>query len=330
MCLIKLFARERGLEVVGAQIKGCLVLGTQGGIWVVLGKLSRKSDVNKFEKLFAWCLVLLTHVDIFGMICVVSGKLSRKSDGNKFEYFFCLITHDSNKMEDSLPLKLALSGLKYPTDATKSLTLIISPNNKKMGTDATNETPASPIAQPSTETLVFIPNQTHQSHHMKRHPSRIKQKKILMMRKKHKLWITLAPTMSTPILDKNQNADAQTQTRTQVLPPNVTQEDDNQGVYNTHSPPISSLISLILDENQNSLREPSDETPSQPNQAEENLNDEDATEPLIVIISPNNKKATNETHASPIAQPSTETPVLLQIRRNRWKQRQRMRHLPLQ
>ncbi|KAF3512455.1 hypothetical protein F2Q69_00004282 [Brassica cretica] len=36
---------------------------------------------------------------------------------------------------------------------------------------------------------------------------------------------------------------------------------------------------------------------------------EDATEPLTVIISPNNKKATNETHASPIAQLSTETPV---------------------
>ncbi|CAN6857464.1 unnamed protein product [Brassica oleracea] len=81
LCCVCCPARERGLEVVGAQIKGCLVLGTQGRIWVVSGKLSRKSDVNKFEKLFAWYLVLLTHVDIFGMICVVSGKLSRKSDG---------------------------------------------------------------------------------------------------------------------------------------------------------------------------------------------------------------------------------------------------------
>nr|VDC94359.1 unnamed protein product [Brassica oleracea] len=86
LCCVCCPTRERGLEVVGAQIKGCLVLGTQGRIWVVSGKFSRKSDVNKFEKLFAWCLLLLTHVDIFVFlkfrtICVVSGKLSRKSDG---------------------------------------------------------------------------------------------------------------------------------------------------------------------------------------------------------------------------------------------------------
>ncbi|CAN6917919.1 unnamed protein product [Brassica oleracea] len=49
-------------------------------------------------------------------------------------------------------------------DATESLTVIISPNNKKMGTKATNETPASPIAQPSTEAPVFTPNQTQQVH----------------------------------------------------------------------------------------------------------------------------------------------------------------------
>ena len=33
-----------------------------------------------------------------------------------------------------------------------------------MGTKATNETPASPIAQPSTEAPVFTPNQTQQVH----------------------------------------------------------------------------------------------------------------------------------------------------------------------
>ncbi|KAH0863333.1 hypothetical protein HID58_080554, partial [Brassica napus] len=31
------------------------------------GKLSRKSDINEFEKLFAWLLVWLTHINIFGM-----------------------------------------------------------------------------------------------------------------------------------------------------------------------------------------------------------------------------------------------------------------------
>ncbi|CAN6997604.1 unnamed protein product [Brassica rapa subsp. trilocularis] len=49
-------------------------------------------------------------------------------------------------------------------DATEPLTVIISPNNKKMGTEATNETHASPIAQPSNETLVFTPNQTQWVH----------------------------------------------------------------------------------------------------------------------------------------------------------------------
>ncbi|KAH0863336.1 hypothetical protein HID58_080547, partial [Brassica napus] len=32
------------------------------------GKLSRKSDINEFEKLFAWLLVWLTHINIFGML----------------------------------------------------------------------------------------------------------------------------------------------------------------------------------------------------------------------------------------------------------------------
>ncbi|CAN6982542.1 unnamed protein product, partial [Brassica oleracea var. botrytis] len=49
-------------------------------------------------------------------------------------------------------------------DATKPLTVIISPNNKKMETEETSETHASPIAQPSTKTPVFTPNQTQQVH----------------------------------------------------------------------------------------------------------------------------------------------------------------------
>ncbi|KAF3492591.1 hypothetical protein DY000_02055608 [Brassica cretica] len=152
-------ARERGLEVLGAQIKGCLVLGTQG-----------------FEVM------------------------------------------DSNKMRDSLPLKLALPGLKYPigSEPKERLSINQHSNNKNK---------------------ILENTQALDNPH--------------------------APTMSTPILDQNQNADAETQTGSQVLPPKVTQQDD--------------------------------------------------TEPLIVIISPNNKKmgteATNKTSASPIAQPSTETPV---------------------
>ena len=90
---------------------------------VVSGKPSKKSDGNKFEKLFAWWLVLLTHVDIAdifgrlvnllmkllvscclflwncvvflkfsGRICLVSGKPSKKSDVKKFWNFFCLVS----------------------------------------------------------------------------------------------------------------------------------------------------------------------------------------------------------------------------------------------
>ena len=45
---------------------------------VVSGKPSKKSDGNKFEKLFAWWLVLLTHVDvadIFGRLVNLLMKL---------------------------------------------------------------------------------------------------------------------------------------------------------------------------------------------------------------------------------------------------------------
>ncbi|KAG5397069.1 hypothetical protein IGI04_018883 [Brassica rapa subsp. trilocularis] len=175
-------------------------------------------------------------------------------------------------------------------DATEPLTVIISPNNKKMGTEATNETHASPIAQPSNETLVFTPNQTqwNEAEPSYETPSKPNQAEENLDDEENTQALdnTPAPTMSTPILDQNQNADAEIQTETQILPPNVTQQRE---------------------------REPSDEMPFQPNQAEENLDDEDATKPLTVIISPNNKKmeteATNETPASPIAQPSTKTPV---------------------
>ncbi|KAG5399920.1 hypothetical protein IGI04_014527 [Brassica rapa subsp. trilocularis] len=56
-------AKERALEVVGAQIKGCLILGTQGFEDI----FPKKSDINKFEK-NAWLVVWLTHIDIFGRL----------------------------------------------------------------------------------------------------------------------------------------------------------------------------------------------------------------------------------------------------------------------
>ena len=41
--------------------KICIV---SGKICIVSGNISRKSDVNKFEKRFVWLLVWLTHIDI--------------------------------------------------------------------------------------------------------------------------------------------------------------------------------------------------------------------------------------------------------------------------
>ncbi|KAF2580864.1 hypothetical protein F2Q68_00003514 [Brassica cretica] len=207
-------------------------------------------------------------------------------------------------MGDSVPLKLEL-------DATEPLTVIILPNNKKIETEATYETPAFSIAQPSTEIPVFTPNQTQQmgihatnetptspiaqpstdssfysksdaaskpSYVMPSKPNQAEENlddeditepltEIISENNENEntqaLDNTPAPTMSTPILDQNQNADAEIQTETQILPPNVTQQD--------------------------------------------------AKESLTVIISPNNEKMgteeTNETDTSPIAQPSTKTPV---------------------
>ncbi|WZZ65499.1 hypothetical protein YC2023_076869 [Brassica napus] len=77
-------------------------------------------------------LVKLCRVfKISGSICVVSGKPSKKSD--------------------------ALPGLKYPIGSE--------PNERflQMGTHATNETHASPIAQQSTATPILTPNQTQQA-----------------------------------------------------------------------------------------------------------------------------------------------------------------------
>ncbi|KAG2299152.1 hypothetical protein Bca52824_035624 [Brassica carinata] len=60
---------------------------------------------------------------------------------------------------------------------------------------------------------------------------------------------TPASTMSTPVVDQYQKND-ETQTGTQVLPPNVTQQENTHVVANTPASPNSSLM---LDENQNAI-----------------------------------------------------------------------------
>ncbi|KAG5414878.1 hypothetical protein IGI04_002445, partial [Brassica rapa subsp. trilocularis] len=64
-------AREFAYDIVSlllVLVKLCNFFKFQEEFWIVSGKLSRKLDVNKFEKPFAWCLVWLTHVDMFGRL----------------------------------------------------------------------------------------------------------------------------------------------------------------------------------------------------------------------------------------------------------------------
>ena len=77
--------------------------------------------IHFFEKIDFFYFTCL----ISGKICKVLGKLSRKSDINKFENKFCLVTHDSNTMGDSLPFRLAHHELKYPISSQPSKTVFI-------------------------------------------------------------------------------------------------------------------------------------------------------------------------------------------------------------
>ena len=90
-------------------------------ICVVSGKSSRKLDGNKFWNFFAWCLVLLRHVDIFGrllnflmsLLLLVLVKLSSVQKNfrkhlysfrkvfQKTRWYFSFFTRDKNKMGDS-------------------------------------------------------------------------------------------------------------------------------------------------------------------------------------------------------------------------------------
>ncbi|KAF3575168.1 hypothetical protein F2Q69_00061367 [Brassica cretica] len=117
-------ARERGLEVLGAQIKGCLVLGTQG-----------------FEEMDA-------TEPLTVIISPNNKKENTQALDNPHAPTMSTPILDQNQNADAetqtgsqiLPPKVTQQ------DDTEPLIVIISPNNKKMGTEATNKTSASPIA----------------------------------------------------------------------------------------------------------------------------------------------------------------------------------------
>ncbi|KAL0682666.1 hypothetical protein Bca4012_049514 [Brassica carinata] len=96
-------------------------------------------------------------------------------------------------------------------DSTEPLTEIISATNKQVGTEATNETPVSPIAPQSIETPFFTPIQTQQ-------------------------MVTEGTYESTEPLTEIISA--------------INKQEDTHAVHNTPSSPVSSLISRVIEETQ--------------------------------------------------------------------------------
>ncbi|KAG2251588.1 hypothetical protein Bca52824_081724 [Brassica carinata] len=123
-----------------------------------------------------------------------------------------------------------------------------------------NETPSSPISPKSIEAQVFTPIQKQQT-----------------------------------VTEGTYEA---TQPLTEIISAN-NKKEDTHAVHHTPSSPLSSLIALVIEENKNALHlqtsegEQSDETPSEQNQAEENL--KDTTEPTTELVS-----------TEPTTEPTTE------------------------
>ncbi|KAF2617751.1 hypothetical protein F2Q68_00038667 [Brassica cretica] len=87
------------------------------------GKPSKESDGNKFGKRFAWCLVLLMHVDIFG----------------------CYITCDCEHFAKHMGTMAMNETHASPTVQQSIETPVFTPNQtQQMGTETTNETPSKP------------------------------------------------------------------------------------------------------------------------------------------------------------------------------------------
>ncbi|KAL0696231.1 hypothetical protein Bca4012_063411 [Brassica carinata] len=157
-----------------------------------------------------------------------------------------------------------------------------------------DESPASPASK-QIETQVFSPNPTQ---HIEQEP--LSNETPDAQTTTHHLTDPLTELISS-IAGQYMNSDDETQTGTQVLPANVTQQENTQVVANTPASPSSSLK---LDENQNDAvaetqtgtqffylnatlqTQPlSEEKQSNRNKEGENPADEDATELVTEIIS---------------------------------------------
>ncbi|WZZ33172.1 hypothetical protein YC2023_016573 [Brassica napus] len=108
-------------------------------------------------------------------------------------------------------------------DSTEPLTEIISATNTQVGTEATNETPVSPIAPQSIETPFFTPIQTQQ-------------------------MVTEGTYDSTEPLTEIISA-TNKEPLTEIISA-INKQEDTHAVHNTPSSPVSSLISRVIEETQ--------------------------------------------------------------------------------
>ncbi|CAN7069803.1 unnamed protein product [Brassica oleracea var. botrytis] len=107
-------------------------------------------------------------------------------------------------------------------ESTEPLTEIISATNTQVGTEATNETPISPIAPQSIETPFFTPIQTQQ-------------------------MVTEGTYDSTEPLTEIISA-TNKEPLTEII--SAINKQDTHAVHNTPSSPVSSLISRVIEETQ--------------------------------------------------------------------------------
>ncbi|KAG2304407.1 hypothetical protein Bca52824_033058 [Brassica carinata] len=188
-----------------------------------------------------------------------------------------------------------------------------------------DESPASPASK-QIETQVFSPNPTQ---HIEQEP--LSNETPDAQTTTHHLTDPLTELISS-IAGQYMNSDDETQTGTQVLPANVTQQENTQVVANTPASPSSSLK---LDENQNdavaetqtgtqffylnaTLQPLSEEKQSNRNKEGENPADEDATELVTEIIS------TYISETMPLSQqtqPLTTSPIHFSETKKMWRLR---------
>ncbi|KAL0667634.1 hypothetical protein Bca4012_030338 [Brassica carinata] len=138
-------------------------------------------------------------------------------------------------------------------DATEPATVIIETQvctpvlTQQVGTEATNESPVSPIAQQSIETPVFTPIQTQQMVTAGTYDSREPLTEIISATNKQTQQMVTERTYdSTEPLTEIISA-TNKEPSTEIISA-INKQEDTHVVHNTPSSPVSSLISRVIEE----------------------------------------------------------------------------------